>query len=287
MRQTIVSYGRQLDVRRVFTILGFNIVVSVILIAIFAPWIATHDPYVQNLETRMVPPAWMDGGSYEHLFGTDQLGRDYFSRLVYGARISMTIGLLTIIISGLIGTLLGVVGGYFGGKVDNIVMFVITSRLSIPLILVALTVVALVGTSLTVVILTLGFLLWERFAVVARTTTMQVRHREFLDAARAAGASLPHILLREVIPNIMPHLVVVATLEMAIAILLEAALSFLGLGVPPPLPSWGLMIAEARDYMFFTPWVITIPGIALFVLVFGINLFGDGLRDLISGARQR
>lgn len=287
MRQAIVSYGRQLDIRRAFTILGFSIVVSVILIAIFAPWIATHDPYVQNLETRMVPPAWMDGGSYEHLFGTDQLGRDYFSRLVYGARISMTIGLLTVIISGLIGTLLGVVGGYFGGKVDNIVMFVITSRLSIPLILVALTVVALVGTSLTVVILTLGFLLWERFAVVARTTTMQVRHREFIDAARAAGASLPHILLREVIPNIMPHLVVVATLEMAIAILLEAALSFLGLGVPPPLPSWGLMIAEARDYMFFTPWVITIPGIALFVLVFGINLFGDGLRDLISGARQR
>ena len=199
----------------------------------------------------------------------------------------MTIGLLTVLISGTIGIALGVVGGYFGGRIDNVVMFLITSRLSIPLILVALTVVALVGTSLTVVILTLGFLLWERFAVVARTTTMQVRNREFIDAARAAGASLPHILLREVIPNILPHLVVVATLEMAIAILLEAALSFLGLGVPPPLPSWGLMIAEARDYMFFTPWIITIPGIALFVLVFGINLFGDGLRDLMVGGRSR
>ncbi|MGB3500523.1 MAG: ABC transporter permease [Mesorhizobium sp.] len=276
-----------IDVRRTFALIGLFIVLATILVAIFAPFVATHDPFVQNLEARVVPPAWMEGGSSEHLFGTDQLGRDYFSRLVYGARISMTIGLLTVLISGAIGISLGVVGGYFGGRIDNIVMFIITSRLSIPLILVALTVVALVGTSLTVVILTLGFLLWERFAVVARTTTMQVRNREFIDAARAAGASLPHILLREIIPNILPHLVVVATLEMAIAILLEAALSFLGLGVPPPLPSWGLMIAEARDYMFFTPWIITIPGIALFILVFGINLFGDGLRDLMAGGRSR
>lgn len=276
-----------IDVRRTFALIGLFIVLATILVAIFAPFVATHDPFVQNLEARVVPPAWMEGGSSEHLFGTDQLGRDYFSRLVYGARISMTIGLLTVLISGAIGISLGVVGGYFGGRIDNIVMFIITSRLSIPLILVALTVVALVGTSLTVVVLTLGFLLWERFAVVARTTTMQVRNREFIDAARAAGASLPHILLREIIPNILPHLVVVATLEMAIAILLEAALSFLGLGVPPPLPSWGLMIAEARDYMFFTPWIITIPGIALFILVFGINLFGDGLRDLMAGGRSR
>lgn len=284
---TMARRSAWLDVRRAFALIGLFIVLATILVAIFAPLVATHDPYVQNLATRVVPPAWMEGGSAEHLFGTDQLGRDYFSRLVYGARISMTIGLLTVLISGTIGIALGVVGGYFGGRIDNVVMFLITSRLSIPLILVALTVVALVGTSLTVVILTLGFLLWERFAVVARTTTMQVRNREFIDAARAAGASLPHILLREVIPNILPHLVVVATLEMAIAILLEAALSFLGLGVPPPLPSWGLMIAEARDYMFFTPWIITIPGIALFVLVFGINLFGDGLRDLMVGGRSR
>jgi peptide/nickel transport system permease protein len=150
---------------------------------------------------------------------------------------------------------------------------------------VALTVVAMVGSSLTIVILTLGLLLWDRFAVVARTATMQVRNLDYVAAAQAAGASRPHVLLREVLPNIANHLIVVVTLEMALAIMLEASLSFLGLGVPPPLPSWGLMIAEAKDYMFFSPWVIMIPGIALFVLILGINLLGDGLRDLLGADR--
>ena len=172
------------------------------------------------------------------------------------------------------------------GRVDAVVMFIITCRLSIPLILVALTVVSFVGSSLTVVVFTLGLLLWERFAVVARTTTMQVRTLDYISAAWAAGCSLPHILLREVLPNIVHHLIVVATLEMALAILLEAALSFLGLGVPPPLPSWGLMIAEAKDYMYFSPWVIMVPGVALFVLVLGINLLGDGLRDRLGATRD-
>jgi peptide/nickel transport system permease protein len=223
----------------------------------------------------------MEGGQRAHLLGTDQIGRDYLSRLIYGARISMLIGVLTVIVSGAIGITLGIIGGFHGGRTDDVVMFLITCRLSIPLILVALTVVALVGSSLTVVILTLGLLLWERFAVVARTTTMQVRHLDYVAAAQAAGASHWHVLTREVLPNIANHLLVVATLEMALAILLEAALSFLGLGVPPPLPSWGLMIAEAKEYMFFSPWVIVTPGIALFILVLGINLLGDGLRDML------
>ncbi len=267
------------------TSLGALIVFAVLLAAVVAPLVAPHDPFVQDLNQRLVPPEWMDGGSAVHPFGTDQLGRDYLSRLLYGARISMMIGIFTVVTSGLIGITLGVFGGYFGGKIDEVVMFIITCRLSIPLILVALTVVALIGSSLLVVILTLGLLLWERFAVVSRTTTMQVRNLDYIAAAQAAGASRRHILLREVLPNILTPLVVVATLEMALAILLEAALSFLGLGVPPPLPSWGLMIAEGKDYMFFSPWVIMIPGIALFVLVLGINLLGDGLRDLLGAAR--
>lgn len=270
--------------RDLATWLGACIVFAVLLMAFIAPIIAPHDPFVQDLNLRLRPPVWM-GGSPEHLLGTDQLGRDYLSRLIYGARISMTIGVFTVITSGLIGITLGVTGGYFGGLIDDVVMFVITCRLSIPLILVALTVVALVGSSLTVVILTLGLLLWERFAVVSRTSTMQVRNLDYIAAAQAAGASRAHILLREVLPNILTHLVVVATLEMALAILLEAALSFLGLGVPPPLPSWGLMIAEGKDYMFFSPWVIMIPGLALFVLVLGINLLGDGMRDLLGTGR--
>ena len=273
--------------KRFSTLFGMTIVGAVVLIALCADFLAPHDPFAQDLMARMIPPSWMEGGSPLHLFGTDQLGRDYLSRLMYGARISVLIGVLTVVTSGLIGTALGVTGGYFGGRVDDIVMFAITCRLAIPLILVALTVVALIGSSLTVVVMTLGLLLWERFAVVARTTTMQVRNIDYVAAARAAGASTPHILLREILPNILSHLIVIATLEMALAILLEAALSFLGLGVPPPLPSWGLMIAEAKDYMFFSPWVIMVPGVALFVLVLGINLLGDGLRDFLGVSQRR
>jgi peptide/nickel transport system permease protein len=287
MSATVLRRRRPLQLRHLATGLGAIIVGGVLLVAIFAPVLAPHDPFAQDLMARLTPPQWMGGGSAVHPFGTDQLGRDYLSRLIYGARISMLIGILTVVTSGLIGITLGVLGGYFGGRVDDAVMFLITCRLAIPLILVALTVVALVGSSLTVVVATLGLLLWDRFAVVARTTTMQVRNLDYIAAAQAAGASRAHILLREVLPNILTHLVVVATLEMALAILLEAALSFLGLGVPPPLPSWGLMIAEGKDYMFFSPWVIMVPGVALFVLVLGINLLGDGLGDLLGTGRPR
>jgi peptide/nickel transport system permease protein len=285
--QTMPVRRRLPAFRHLATLLGALIVGAALLIAIFAPYLVPHDPFAQDLNLRLVPPAWMDGSQPAHLLGTDQLGRDYLSRLIYGTRISMLIGVLTVIASGLIGITLGIIGGFYGGRTDDVVMFLITCRLSIPLILVALTVVALVGSSLTVVILTLGLLLWDRFAVVARTTTMQVRTLDYIAAAQAAGASRAHVLVREVLPNIAHHLVVVATLEMALAILLEAALSFLGLGVPSPLPSWGLMIAEAKEYMFFSPWVIMIPGVALFVLVLGINLLGDGLRDLLGADVRR
>jgi len=194
---------------------------------------------------------------------------------------------MTTITSGLIGTTLGVLGGYFGGRIDDAVVFAITCRLSIPVVLVALAVVGLLGSSLTLLFLTLGLLLWDRFAVVARSATMQIRTLDYLSAARCAGCSTLHLLFREVLPNIAPHLAVVATLEMALAILAEATLSFLGLGVPPPLPSWGLMIAEGRDYMFFYSWVILIPGVALFILVLGVNLVGDGLRNWLGTERFR
>jgi peptide/nickel transport system permease protein len=263
-------------------VLGGLIVGVTLLVAVFGPLIAPHDPFAQDLTRRLVPPAWMEGGSPQNLLGTDQLGRDYLSRLIYGARISMLIGVLTVVTSGLIGITIGVLGGFFGGRVDDAVVFAITARLSIPVVLVALAVAGLRGSSLTLVILVLGLLLWDRFAVVARSTTMQVRNLDYVSAAWCAGSSRLSILMREVLPNIATHLAVVATLEMALAILLEAALSFLGLGVPAPLPSWGLMISEAKEYMFFSPWVIMIPGIALFVLVLGINLLGDALRDMLG-----
>lgn len=274
-----------MQLRHAATALGALIVGGTALVALFGPGLVPHDPFSQDLMRRLVPPAWM-GGDATHLLGTDQLGRDYLARLVYGARISLLIGVVAALTSGLIGITLGVLGGFFGGRVDDVVMFAITCRLSIPLILVALAVVSAVGSSLTVVVLTLGLLLWDRFAVVARTTTMQVRTLDYVAAAQAAGVSGFHVLWREVLPNIAHHLVVVATLEVALAILLEAVLSFLGLGVPAPLPSWGLMIAEGKDYMFFEPWVIMVPGLSLFALVLGINLLGDGLRDLLGAARD-
>ena len=271
--------------RHAATALGALIVAAALLAALFGPSLLPHDPFAQDLLRRLAPPAWL-GGDGAHPLGTDQLGRDYLARLVYGARISLVIGVVAALASGLIGITLGVLGGFFGGWVDDCVMFAITCRLSIPLILVALAVVSAVGSSLTVVVLTLGLLLWDRFAVVARTTTMQVRQLDYVAAAQAAGASGFHVLWREVLPNIAHHLMVVATLEVALAILLEAVLSFLGLGVPAPLPSWGLMIAEGKDYMFFEPWVIMVPGLNLFVLVLGINLLGDGLRDLLAASRD-
>ena len=266
---------------------GLALLTLVVLAGVVGPMLVPHDPYAQDLTRRFVPPAWMTGGSTANLLGTDQLGRDYLARLLLGARISLEIGLITVVVSGLIGTTLGVIGGYFGGRTDRVVMFIVSVRLAIPLILVALTVVSLVGSSLQVVILTLSLLLWERFAVVARGATRQACGQDYMAAAWAAGNSHVRSILRELLPNIAAGLVVIATIEMANAILLAAALSFLGLGVPPPLPDWGLMIADAKDYMFFKPWVIELPGAALLIMVLGINLVGDGLRDALSAQGRR
>lgn len=261
---------------------GGGILLIITLIALFAPWISPHDPYFQDLAYRTAPPVWYAKGTWLHPLGTDQLGRDYLSRLFYGARISLLIGASVALISGLIGTAMGMAAGYFGGKVDMAVSFLVTTRLSMPVILVALATVAIVGGSLWVVILVLGLLKWDRYAVVMRSATQQVRALEYVSAAQAAGASTWRIVWGEVLPNVVPQLIVIATLEAASAILLEASLSFLGLGVQPPLPSWGLMISEAKAYMFFSFWLIAIPGSALALLIFAINLAGDGLHQLLT-----
>ena len=263
-------------------IIGSVIVLSVLLIALLAPLLAPHDPYQQDLLKRLVPPVWDSRGSWEHVLGTDHLGRDYLSRLIYGARISLLIGIGAALISGIIGTIMGVMAGYFGGRVDMIVTFMITVRLSMPVVLVALAVVAIVGGSLQVVIAVLGLLLWDRFAVVMRSSTLQIRSMDYVAAARAVGCSTSRVLMTEVMPNVVNNLIVITTIEIAHAIILEAALSFLGLGVQPPMPSWGLMVSEGKDMMLFEPWLITIPGVALFLLVLAINLMGDGVRDITA-----
>ncbi|MBY6005249.1 ABC transporter permease [Salipiger bermudensis] len=267
-------------------LIGGTLLALIVLIAILAPVLAPHDPIAQDLTRRLLPPFWHDRSVPEHLLGTDHLGRDYLSRLIYGARVSLGVGLGVILVSGAIGITLGLLAGYFGGKVDMLISFAITTRLSLPIVLVALAAVALGGASLTTLITVLGLLLWDRFAVVTRAAAQSLRHQEFITGLRAIGASRARILFLEILPNMRATILVVVSLEVANVILLEAALSFLGLGVRPPTPSWGLMISEGRDNILFDPWLIALPGSALCLLVLAVNLFGDGLRDITGPARK-
>jgi peptide/nickel transport system permease protein len=261
-------------------VISLTLISFIVLMAMVGPLVC-KDPYIQDLGARLLPPLWLDG-SWNHPLGTDALGRDYLARIVHGARISLFIGIAAAFLSGIIGTLLGLFGGYLGGRADDVVRFLISARLAMPVILVALAVVALVGSSLLIVVAVLGLLLWDRYALVVRATTQQIRSTDYITAAAVQGASTSQILRYEVLPNLADNILIVGTLEVANAIVLEAALSFLGLGVPPPLPSWGLMIAEGKSYILFDSWMVTIPGVMLFVLVLAINLLGDGLRDLTA-----
>lgn len=269
-------------------VFGTAIIALIAAIAIIAPLVTIHDPYFMDITARRLPPIWHlwfqgdEKATWSNFLGTDQLGRDYWSRVVYGARISLTIGFIATTLSALIGVTIGISAGYFGGKVDTFVSLLITSRLSLPVVLVAMAVVARFGGGMIVISLVLGLLLWDRFAVVARATTRRIRQLEYIESALAVGCSPLRIIVSEILPNLFGVLIVVATIEMGNAILYEAALSFLGLGLQPPTPSWGLMLSEAKGDMFFSPWMITIPGLALFLLVLGVNLLGDGLRDLTT-----
>jgi peptide/nickel transport system permease protein len=262
--------------------IGGGILLLIVLAAIAAPLLAPYDPATQSLGHRFVPPVWNVDGSTAHLLGTDSLGRDVLSRLIFGARTSVMLGVLTVLVSGFIGVSLGLAAGYFGGWVDLAVNFVINIRLTLPVVLVALVVVAVMGNSLLLLVMVIGLLLWDRFAIVTRSATQALVGREFVTSARTIGSSTPRIVLREILPNITGPLVVVASVELAHAILLEASLSFLGLGVQPPLVSWGLMISEAKSQLMFRPWMIAIPGVALVLLILAINLLGDALRDITT-----
>lgn len=263
-------------------VFGGSILLFICLASIAAPLIAPHNPYLGTLSDRLIPPFWHESGTLNHILGTDTLGRDYLSRLIYGGRISLIIGIGTVAISGSIGLVLGLMAGYFGGRVDMIITYLISVRLSLPTILISLAAVQLLGGSLKVVIMVLGFILWDRFAIVIRAATLQIRNLDYVKSARAVGCSMFRIVFQEIAPNVLNQFIVIVTLEAAHAILMEAILSFLGLGVQPPTPSWGMMINEGKNLMFFKPWLITIPGLALFTLILSINLLGDGLRDITA-----
>ena len=263
-------------------ILGGAVVLLVLILAVFAPLIAPFDPYEQTLTNRLLPPIWHEKGSWSHPFGTDALGRDYFSRVIFGARVSLMIGFFAAAVSAVVGSTLGMIGGYFGGKTDAVVMYLINVKLALPGLLVALSLVSVFGGSLIALICILAFLFWDRYAVVTRSVTQQIRANDYITAAQAVGASRLRIIIGEVLPNLMNQIIVIASLEMAVAILVEAALSFLGLGIQPPTPSWGLLVSEGRSFMFFKPYLVTIPGLAIFILVISINMMGDGIRDITA-----
>jgi len=264
------------------TLISGLVLLAILAVSLLAPWLAPHDPNAQNLAMRLKPPVGYEKHVPEHVLGTDGYGRDYLSRLIYGGRIALLIGVSVMLLSGLIGTTVGMLAGYYGGRVDQVLMFIVNTRLALPIFLVAMAVVVVFGPSLYGTILTLGLFLWDRFAVVVRSATQQAVAQDYVLAARSVGCSNLRILLGEILPNILHIIVVIATVEMAYAILLESALSFLGFGIQEPTPSWGLMLAQARQHLFFDPWLLYIPGAALFVLVMAINVFGDSLRDLLG-----
>jgi peptide/nickel transport system permease protein len=262
--------------------IGAGILLMLVLIAIFAPLLAPHDPFRQSLPDRLLPPFWVEGGTMAFPLGTDQVGRDYLSRLIYGTRVSIAIGLGAATIGLLIGVTLGVLAGYYGGRVDHAVSFVLTTQLALPGLLLAMALVFFIGPSVIVVICIIGVLHWTYFLVVTRAATQHIRSLDFVAAARASGASPRQIIWHEILPNLSSKIIVIFTFELGIAILAEASLSFLGVGIQAPTPSWGLMIAEGKEAMFYRPWLVVLPGLFLFVLVIGANLMGDGLRDITS-----
>jgi peptide/nickel transport system permease protein len=257
--------------------------VIVVVSAIFAPWIAPDDPELGRLRDRLIPPFWQEGGSLDHIFGTDLLGRDIFSRVVFGARVSLAVGFLSVAIAGTVGSIIGMIAGYYKGWVDALLMRLTDMTLALPLILMAIVLVAILGNpSFSKIVLTIVILRWAFYARQVRGETLAVMEQPYIDLARISGASTRRILFRHVLPNVMPTLLVLATLNVALIILVEASLSFLGAGIPPPTPAWGLMVAEGRDLIKTSWWVSIIPGIAIFLTVLAVNLAGDWIRDRVD-----
>jgi peptide/nickel transport system permease protein len=250
-----------------------------VLPALFATQIAPYDPLKGSLAKRLRPPVWQEGGSMDHVLGTDKLGRDILSRMIHGARVSLTVSMVAIFVGGIVGTALGIMSGYFGGRVDALLMRLVDISLSLPTILLALVLVAAVGPSFGTVLTVLVVLLWARYARLVRGETLGLKQRDFIARARVAGASNTRIMARYIFPNVINSLIVLATLQVGYVILLESGLSFLGAGLPRPTPAWGLMVADGRELIVTAWWVSMFPGLAIMLTVLALNLLGDWLRD--------
>ena len=264
------------------SIVGGLVVVAVALVALLAPLITPQNPYTGKTLERLMPPAWMDGGTPQFWLGTDQLGRDTLSRLIFGARVSLSVALLAVLGSSVLGVLLGLFAGFYRGWVDWVISTSVNIMLTFPFVLLALAVIAVLGPSYWNLIAVLSITGWPVYTRVLRAQTLSLREREFVQAARLLGAGDLRIMFRHLFPNVLNLLVVIASLQVAQMIILESFLSFLGLGVQPPIPSWGSMLGDSRLYMVDKWWMATFPGLAIFVTTLAINLVGDGLRDLLD-----
>jgi peptide/nickel transport system permease protein len=269
-------------VRRRTALFGLLVVLVVMLAAAAAPLVAPFDPLEQDIGQRLREPGWQDAQGRVHALGTDHLGRDILSRIIFGSRIALLVGLAAVVISGVLGMIIGLVAGYFGGRMDDFLMRLADVQLAFPFILLAIAIIGVLGPSLQNIIIVIGVSSWVVYARVVRGEVLSIREREYVHAAVALGSRHWRVLVTHVLPNTFTPWLVVATLDMARVIVIESALSFLGLGVQPPTPTWGGMLADGRVYLSTAWWLATFPGLAILITVLGINLFGDGLRDTLD-----
>ena len=279
-RQWVMALKRL--ARRRTALFGLCVVSIVLVAAAFAPWLTPFDPLEQDINQRLQEPGWQTAEGHVHALGTDHLGRDILARVIFGSRIALVVGLSAVLISGVLGMAIGLVSGYFGGKLDDFFMRLADVQLAFPFILLAIAVIGVLGPSLRNIIIVIGVSSWVVYARVVRGEVLSIREREFVQAAIALGSRDGRVLVRHVLPNAFTPWLVVATLDMARVIVIESALSFLGLGVQPPTPTWGGMLADGRVYLSTAWWLATFPGLAILVTVLGINLLGDGLRDTLD-----
>ncbi len=263
-------------------VLGFFIALMLVAFALFSPVIATHLPNVQDLQARLIPPFWNEGGSMKHLLGTDDFGRDIFSRIVYGARISIMVGTISVSISLFFGLLMGVFAGYYGKWVDAVIMRLVDMMLSVPAILLAIVIVSILGPSLYNAMIAIGIVGIPTYARIVRGSVLAEKEKEYVIASRVNGSTNLRLMFKVILPNCTTPIIVQATMGFASAVLEAAGLSFLGLGAQPPTPEWGAMLADSLQFITTAPWMIFYPGLAIFLTVLGFNLMGDGLMDVLD-----
>ena len=268
-------------------IIGLILFLVLVVAAVFAPLLSTHDPLAQNLRDNKMPPAWSEGGSWEHPFGTDNLGRDAFSRILYGTRVSLTVGFFGVLIASALGLVLGAIAGYAGGRLDAVIMGVVNLVLSLPYLLFVVFIASILGRSLINVILIFGITDAPIFARVTRGEVLRMRESGYVESAVSAGARWGRVVFDHILPNLIGPLITLATFEMSRMIFYEAGLGFLGLSVPPTVPSWGNMLAAGRKYLTSSPWIATFPGLAIMFSSLGMNLLGDWLRDVLDPRLRR